>query len=151
MRFFKKLVGASLLVCSTLAFTQPADLVQAAKQGDAKAQYSLGFMLYDGQGAPKNYAEATKWFRMAAEQGHAGAQFNLGVSFHNGEGVPKNYREAYFWQSLAASQNDEYSQTRDATEKLLTPNVVSAVQARTAVWRPKPSTERTYLAVAQTQ
>ena len=28
-------------------------------------------MYYYGQGVPKNYAEAVKWFRKAAEQGYA--------------------------------------------------------------------------------
>ena len=41
----------------------------SAEQGDALAQYNLGFMYSNGEGVPQDYAEAVKWYRMAAEQG----------------------------------------------------------------------------------
>jgi len=35
--------------------------------------------MYDrGQGVPKDYKEAVKWYRLAAEQGVPKAQFSLG-------------------------------------------------------------------------
>ncbi len=43
----------------------------AAEEGDAFAQASLGLMYYDGEGVPKDYQEAAKWYRMAAEEGDA--------------------------------------------------------------------------------
>ena len=42
---------------------------KAAEQGHARAQYSLGFMYYNGRGVPQDYAEAMKWYRKAADQG----------------------------------------------------------------------------------
>ena len=48
--------------------------LKAAEQGDAKAQFNLGFIYSNGKGVPKDYAEAVKWTRKAAEQGHAEAQ-----------------------------------------------------------------------------
>ena len=47
-------------------------------QGDAAAQFNLGFMYYNGQGVPQDYILAVKWFRLAADQGYADAQFSLG-------------------------------------------------------------------------
>jgi len=44
-----------------------------AEQGLPLAQYNLGVMYYNGQGVPKDYAEAAKWYRKAAEQGLAEA------------------------------------------------------------------------------
>ena len=41
----------------------------AAEQGDAAAQYNLGFAYYNGEGVEQDYAEAVKWWQMAAEQG----------------------------------------------------------------------------------
>jgi len=41
-----------------------------AKRGNADAQDKLGAIYANGQGVPKNYAEAVKWFRKAVEQGH---------------------------------------------------------------------------------
>ena len=68
-----------------------------ADQGNADAQNNLGFMYLQGQGVPKNGAEAAKWFRLAADQGYASAQYNLGVLFGSGLGVPQNYGEATKW------------------------------------------------------
>ena len=51
-----------------------------ADQGDAVAQTLLGSMYADGQGVPKDDAQAVKWYRLAADQGYAMAQVNLG--FH---------------------------------------------------------------------
>ena len=53
-------------------------LVDAAEQGDAEAQYKLGFMYEGSDSVPEDYAEAAKWYRKAAEQGHVEAQYGLG-------------------------------------------------------------------------
>ncbi len=55
----------------------------AAEQGDAAAQYNLGTLYFNGQGVPKNYAEAEKWFRLAANQGNAMAQTALNRLYRN--------------------------------------------------------------------
>ncbi|MGN6890600.1 tetratricopeptide repeat protein, partial [Neisseria sp. P0014.S004] len=70
---------------------------QVAKQGNAKAQYNLGGMYYNGQGVRKDYAQAVQWYRKAAEQGNAKAQYNLGVMYEKGQGVRKDYVEAVRW------------------------------------------------------
>lgn len=70
---------------------------QVAKQGNAKAQYNLGGMYYNGKGVRKDYAQAVQWYRKAAEQGHTKAQFNLGVKYANGQGVRQNYKIAKEW------------------------------------------------------
>ena len=70
---------------------------QVAKQGNAKAQYNLGGMYYNGQGVRKDYAQAVQWYRKAAEQGIAQAQYNLGLMYAKGEGVRQNYKIAKEW------------------------------------------------------
>ena len=50
---------------------------KAAERGDAKAQYSLGVVLANLNGA-QSYAEVMAWFRKAAEQGDAEAHYMLG-------------------------------------------------------------------------
>lgn len=82
----------------------------AAEQGDAKAQYDLGFMYHKGQGVPQNYKEAAKWFRLAAEQGDAQAQYGLGFMYGLGQGVPEDYLLAYALSNLAASQDPSIEQ-----------------------------------------
>ena len=82
----------------------------AAKQGYATAQGALGSMYYNGQGVPKDYAQALRWYRLAAEQGDAYAQYNLGDMYGNGQGVPKDYAQAMRWYRLAAEQGDAAAQ-----------------------------------------
>ena len=52
-------------------------LMPLAEQGDASAQYALGFMYANGQGVPQDSAESMKWYRKASDQGNADAQNNL--------------------------------------------------------------------------
>ena len=50
-----------------------------AEQGNLAAQSLLGYKYYNGEGVPKDYQQAVKWFRLASEQGEAHAQFKLGL------------------------------------------------------------------------
>jgi TPR repeat protein/membrane associated rhomboid family serine protease len=87
-----------------------AQLREAARQGNAVAQYNLGVRYRDGVGLPQDYKEAVDWFRKAAEQGFALAQSNLGNLYASGRGVPGDAQEAVRWlrkgaeQGLAAAQ-----------------------------------------------
>ena len=67
---------------------------KSADQGDAAAQFNLGFCYSNGQGVPQSYEDAVKWYRKSADQGDAAAQFNLGVCYNNGRGVAQSYEEA---------------------------------------------------------
>ena len=44
----------------------------AAEQGDASAQYKLGLMYLEGEGAKQDNVEAYAWIRTAAAQGRSG-------------------------------------------------------------------------------
>ncbi len=94
--------------------------------------------MYDyGQGVPKNYALARKWYAKAALQGYASAQLNLGVTYYAGQGVPKNYVLAYMWWSLASARGDKLAAKKlNIIEKRMTPADVSKAQAMAARWRP---------------
>lgn len=95
---------------------------RAADQGDADAQYRLGEMYYEwsafasmyrnGEGLPKDNAEALKWFSKAAEQGHKHAQYQLGDMYYFGQAVTKDYKEAMHWYHKAAEQGHAYAQCR---------------------------------------
>jgi len=73
-----------------------------AKQGDARAQTSLGLMYARGYGVQKNLATAHRWWSFAAAQNDPGAQYNLGLSFSRGEGVTQDYARAADWYAKAA-------------------------------------------------
>ena len=83
---------------------------EAAEQGYADAQYSLGYCYYCGDGVDENETEAVKWFRKAAEQGNADAQFRLGQCYDCGRGVDKSETEAVKWYRIAAEQGNADAQ-----------------------------------------
>ena len=83
------------------------DLLLAADQGDADAQYNLGWMYYNGDGVTQDYTEALKLYRLAADQGNAFAQGNLGWMYEYGQGVTQDYAEASKWYRLSADQGNE--------------------------------------------
>ena len=106
-----------------------------AEQGDAEAQFSLGFCYDDGRGVAKNYAQAAKWYRKAAEQFYAEAQLILGCCFANGQGVGKDIVEAYAWFGMAAKADADAAGSRDLLRKGLTPQQFTDAQKRTKALR----------------
>ena len=82
-----------------------AGIANPPEQGNAKGQYSVGYMYREGYGVPQGYAEATRWWRKAAEQGDAKAQDGLGFAYKRGEGVAQDYAEAVRWYRKSAEQD----------------------------------------------
>ena len=68
-------------------------------------------MYENGRGVVQDYAEATKWYKLAAAQGNARAQSNLGVMYESGKGVVQDYAEAAKWYKLAAAQGFALAQS----------------------------------------
>ena len=81
-----------------------------AEQGNSEAQYNIGRMYYKGDGVPKDYKEAVKWYRKAAEQGSVDAQYMMGRMYYKGDGVPKDYKEAVKWYRNPAEQGSAGAQ-----------------------------------------
>ena len=100
--------------------------------------FNLGLMYDNGQGVPKDEAEAVKWYRKAADQGNASAQFNLGLMYDNGQGVPKDKAEAYKWWLLAGAQGDEQAKKNiSIIEGNITPAQRTEGQRRAREWKPR--------------
>lgn len=111
-----------------------------AEQGDAKAQFFLGFMYDVGKGAPQDSAAAASWYRLAAEQGETIAQFTLGLSYAKGQGVPQDFVLAHMWLNLAAAQgNAEAVKHRDNAAGFMTPNQLAEASRLAQEWKPKRS------------
>ena len=81
-----------------------------AEQGDAYAQYNLGFRYDFGLGVPQDDAEAVRWYRLSADQGNTFAQSSLGFMYAFGQGVPQDDAEAVRWYRLSADQGDASAQ-----------------------------------------
>ncbi|MBO7638368.1 MAG: sel1 repeat family protein, partial [Treponema sp.] len=57
---------------------------------------------YNGNGVPKDFPEAEKWYKKAAEQGNLTAQSQLALMYSKAEdGVPRNDAEAKKWRDKA--------------------------------------------------
>ena len=75
-----------------------------AEQGDAIAQYNLGYFYTYGLGVPQDHKAAVKCYARAAEQENAVAQYSLGWMYETGRGVPRDYETAVKWYKRAAEQ-----------------------------------------------
>ena len=84
---------------------------KAAEQGDARAEFDLGWLYSVGRGVDTDYVEAAAWYRKSAEQGNPGAQYQLGHCLRMGRGVAQDEVEALSWfrkaaeAGLASAQN----------------------------------------------
>ena len=67
-------------------------------------QFILASVYYKGDGVPRDYGEAVKWFHRAAEQGLAKSQHMLAVMYEHGDGMPPDYFKAVAWYREAADQ-----------------------------------------------
>ena len=113
---------------------QALDLyMQAAKDGNAEAQYRLGEAYRNGLVTGTKYAEegasrathgsftnpaglriapaeAIHWIRKAARKGHPTAQMKMGKAYYFGYVVPKNRKTAAKWFRKAAEQGNAQAQ-----------------------------------------
>lgn len=90
--------------------TDIASVRAKAESGDAYAQRQLGWCYQSGDGAPKDMAEALKWYRQSAAQGNSWAQNDVGRFYEYGWVVPQDYAEAMKWYLLSAQQGVKYAQ-----------------------------------------
>jgi TPR repeat protein len=99
-----------------------------AEQGDAKAQYNLGFMFEEGKDVAQDYKTAVKWFTLAAKQGNYQAQYSLGIMYDVGKGVEQDYVKAHMWLSIAVSADSSLSPFRDYIAKKMNPAQIEKAQ-----------------------
>jgi len=75
-----------------------------AAHGDPVAQTRLGVLFARGQGRPRDFREAIRWWKLAAAQGHADAMCNLGNMHDVEPDYPRDDAEAARWYRLAAER-----------------------------------------------
>ena len=96
----------------------------------------MGILYRLGEGVPKDYTEAVRWFRLAAEQGDVTAQRQLGDAYRFGEGVSQDYVQAYAWLNIAAARGeDAAAENRDEIAELMThPQIEEAQRMSQDLW-----------------
>ena len=100
-----------------------------AEQGNAGAQFNLGFMYENGLGVPQDDKEAVNWYRKSAEQGNANAQYNLGLMYQGGLGALQDDVYAHMWFNIAASNgHDDARIARHLVAKRMTTEQLTEAQ-----------------------
>ena len=100
---------------------------KAAEQGNAQAQYNLGWMYREGKGTAQDDKKAVYWWQEAAKQGSASAQSLLGAMYALGAGVPQDNIKAYMWANIAAANGDEYA--KDILTTIMSRAAIEKAQA----------------------
>lgn len=104
------------------------NLTQAAKAGNATAQFYLGTRYQRGLGVERSATEAFTWFKAAADQGLASAQLNVGRMYADGIGVKKDEALARKYFEKAASRGDNRASYNLAIMEEKKKNYMSAYQ-----------------------
>ena len=73
-------------------------------------QYKLGFAYEFGQGRPRDYKLAVKWYLLSANQENSWAQNRLGDCYFAGHGVEQSYEIAAQWYARGAQNEDNTAQ-----------------------------------------
>jgi uncharacterized protein len=101
-----QVTGGTSVPAQTYGGLDSASL-QAARNGDAEAQFRLGrAALLDTSRGKEGTAEAISWLRRATAAGHTGAMIQLGRLYRSGVGIVQNYELAARWIREAAEQGD---------------------------------------------
>lgn len=79
---------------------------QAARAGNVRAQFQLGWQLDKGEGVGADAAAAAGWYRKAADQGDGEAAAALGRLLEDGRGLAENWIDAAQWYRRSAERGD---------------------------------------------
>ncbi len=99
----------------------------AAEQGNADAQFQLGYLYENGRGVSRDEAESAKWYRKAAEQGNSSAQQNLErllAAWTSGRGPTEEPMPVQFGSSAQSDKIGGRSTTSTGTEGDISPQQV---------------------------
>lgn len=87
-------------------FSAVQELEEPVAQGDAKAQYLLGYLTFYGHGTNPNDEKAFELFEKAAAQDHARARSFMAYMYDEGRGVPQDRKQAFVLYSKSAQEGD---------------------------------------------
>jgi hypothetical protein len=89
---------------------------ELAQQGDAFAQYRVGFMYLHGEGINSDICESTRWFDKSARSGNSFAQFEMSNAYYEGYGIKRDPIKAYFWVREAIQTVDVERAKKEAVD-----------------------------------
>ncbi|MDE1155417.1 MAG: tetratricopeptide repeat protein [Acidobacteriaceae bacterium] len=86
-----------------------SDLESACGNGNIDKCYSAGRLFELGQGVPRDYMQAYKYFKQACDGGNIEGCNELGFLFANGFGVARDYQQAYRYGKQACDGGEMLS------------------------------------------
>ena len=95
--------------------TAVSSLIEAAKNGDTKAQLKLGDFYAQAVDNVQGEKNAFKWYQKAAISENIEGQRRLAECYRDGKGVEKNLEEAFKWYARLSEQDDEIGSVEHAT------------------------------------
>ena len=87
-----------------------ADTTKLAQKQDPVAEYTLAQIYAQGDGVPKDDAQARKWLKLAAEHGNPEAEYEMGMALREGRDVIQDYDAALKWFIRAAETGNARAQ-----------------------------------------
>ena len=112
-----------------------------ARNGDRQAAFALGRRYAKGDGAPRDLAEAARWYKQAAQAGLQAAQVELGMLYADGLGVPQDYAEADRLLRNAAEGGNEVAGAFLRSLPDRPPNASQVASPSAAAQQPDPPPE----------
>jgi hypothetical protein len=80
---------------------------KGAESGDARSQYSIGYLNQFGLGMPVDLAKAKEWYEKAAAQNNADALYAVGLMYETGKAGRKDLAEAMRYYRRAAETGSQ--------------------------------------------
>ncbi|MCB9993074.1 MAG: SEL1-like repeat protein [Hyphomicrobiaceae bacterium] len=87
----------------------PAELRQAAADGNPQAEYEVAAIYAEGRAVQQDMQKAEDWYQRSAEQGFAPAMYLLANMYENGTGVDKDAEQAAYWYERGAELGNRMS------------------------------------------
>ena len=87
-----------------------SEWIPVAENGNARAQYNLGWMHANAKGTAQDFKVAIEWYKKSAVLGNVNAQYNLANLYLRGQGAAQNDKLAFSWFIKAAEQGDAPAQ-----------------------------------------
>lgn len=118
--------------------TAHREFLAPARQGEARAQFSIALLYLRGQGVAQDTAVAIRWLRKAANRGDGEARLVLGDLYM--KGPPQDYVKSYMWLTLALAnvrgrQRHFALRLRKQVAQRMTPNQIARAKKLAQDWR----------------
>ena len=114
-----------------------AELMPAARSGNADAEELIGIMYAMGLGVERDDERAFEWYLRASMKGHPGAQSGIGWYFEVGRGTAVDLVRAYLWYGLSTIGGDpDAAVSIEEVARKMTPEQIRRAQVLIDDYRP---------------